>query len=615
MSKVSAEMKLKIKTSANARPRVIWLSVAFSVLICCAPAFGQAATAPSEPAKKSDAIRPQVAQGKPTSPIAMINLVNLLVKQGILKEEQAKELIKQAEDEAYVAREAAKDAGAKADDAAKAATAAAKATEPPGTRHVTYVPEVVKRQLREEIKQEVMAKAEQENWASPGKYPEWAQRIHVSGDVRMRYEGDLFPKGNGPIENFNAINTGSPFLESSAGIINPYFPPTYDTTQNRQQFLLRARLGVDVDLLNGFTAGMRIGAGNNNAPISTNQSFSSDYSAYQLWLDRGFLKYQAWGDDVEFSVGRFDNPFWSPTDLVWYREIGFDGFAVQAKREIQPGLTPFGTIGAFPIYNTDFNAGVNLDTTGTGVPTKFKSEDKYLFGGQGGIAAKLANDSGVRFAVAYYDFTNVQAQISSQCLVISATDSCDTDNLRPSFAQKGNSYTQLRNIPDFIGSTASSQYQYYGLASQFRPVVASGQIDLGHFHPDHIVFDGEYVWNTAFNRDAVAALAINNLGPAGFNGGGMGYLGRITIGKPEIRHLWDWNVHGGYKYLQSDATIDAFVDSEFGLGGTNLKGYFFGANLGLGDNVWATMRWMSANNIAGLPYAVDILQLDLNARF
>jgi hypothetical protein len=188
MSKVSAEMKLKIKTSANARPRVIWLSVAFSVLICCAPAFGQAATAPSEPAKKSDAIRPQVAQGKPTSPIAMINLVNLLVKQGILKEEQAKELIKQAEDEAHVAREAAKDAGAKADDAAKAATAAAKATEPPGTRHVTYVPEVVKRQLREEIKQEVMAKAEQENWASPGKYPEWAQRIHVSGDVRMRYE-------------------------------------------------------------------------------------------------------------------------------------------------------------------------------------------------------------------------------------------------------------------------------------------------------------------------------------------------------------------------------------------------------------------------------------------
>ena len=55
--------------------------------------------------------------------------------------------------------------------------------------------------------------------------------------------------------------------------------------------------------------------------------------------------------------------------------------------------------------------------------------------------------------------------------------------------------------------------------------------------------------------------------------------------------------------------------NSFGLGGTNLKGYFLGGNLGLGENVWATLRWMSANNIAGTPFAVDVLQVDLNARF
>ena len=61
--------------------------------------------------------------------------------------------------------------------------------------------------------------------------------------------------------------------------------------------------------------------------------------------------------------------------------------------------------------------------------------------------------------------------------------------------------------------------------------------------------------------------------------------------------------------------MDAFVDSDFGLGGTNLKGYFIGGNVGVADNVWATLRYMSANNIAGAPYAVDIVQLDLNAKF
>jgi hypothetical protein len=31
--------------------------------------------------------------------------------------------------------------------------------------------------------------------------------------------------------------------------------------------------------------------------------------------------------------------------------------------------------------------------------------------------------------------------------------------------------------------------------------------------------------------------------------------------------------------------------------------------------VWLTGRWMSANQIAGAPYAVDVLQIDLNAGF
>ena len=95
----------------------------------------------------------------------------------------------------------------------------------------------------------------------------------------------------------------------------------------------------------------------------------------------------------------------------------------------------------------------------------------------------------------------------------------------------------------------------------------------------------------------------------------MGWLARLTVGNPQILHRWDWSVNAGYKYLESDAVIDAFTDPDFGLGGTNLKGYILGGSLGLADNVWATVRWMSANNIGGAPYAVDVIQLDLNARF
>lgn len=611
----------------EARLRLMPIAVSLCALTCTVPALAQTASDEGQSsARKSDRRSGTgVSQARPPSPNATINLVNMLVKQGVLTETQAEVLIRQANDEAYVAREAAKGAATKADEAAKAANAATAAASPPGTRHVTYVPEVVKRQLREDIKREVMDRAHKENWASPGAYPEWAQRIRFSGDLRARYQGSFFPPGNDQLDafNFNTINTGSPY-DVSFNNQNP--APTYNTSQDRHQPRLRARLGMDADLFNGFSAGMRIATGENGSPVSTNQTLGAsggNFSKYALWLDRAFLKYQAWNNDVTVSVGRFDNPFWSPTDLAWHRDLGFDGVAVQAKHEIAQGITPFVVAGAFPVYNTDFNVGTSFDPDTLSV-SKFQSHDKWMFGAQAGVAARFAPESSFRFGVAYYDFNNVQGQVSSPCIVRSSSDLCDTDLTRPSFAQKGNTYKPLRAIIAEAENNFGqiNQYQYFGLVSAYRPVVASAQLDLGEFHPVHIVLDAEYIWNSAFNRNLMNAdTTINNrvgtpdgsIGP--YNGGNQGWLARVTVGDRVIKRLGDWNVHAGYKYLESDATIDAFVDSDFGLGGTNLKGYFLGGNVGLSENVWASLRWMSANNIAGVPYAVDVLQVDLNAKF
>ncbi|WP_024921617.1 putative porin [Afipia massiliensis] len=622
-------------TMLNVHQRPMSLAVSLCALMCASSAFAQNAISEDNTrASREPSRRPTVSQSAPTSPSTTVNLLNLMVKRKIVSQEEADALIKQAENEAYVSRQAAKDATAKADEAAKAATVATAAANPPGTRHVAYVPEIVKRQLREDIKREVMAKAEKENWASPGLYPEWAQRIHFYGDARARYQGAFFPTGNNPLGlyNFNAINTGSPF-DNSIG--NPYYPPTYNTAENRDQFRFRARLGMDADLSHGFTAGLRLATGENSSPVSTNQTFGANggnFSKYALWLDRANLKWK--NEDLALSIGRFDSPFWSPTDLVWHRDLGFDGVAFQAKHEVMQGFTPFVAAGAFPIYNTDFNAGINLSTQGAsagdpnaGLPRKFASQDKWLFGAQAGLKGKIDEVHSFTMGAAYYDFTKVQGRLSRPCTVASTADVCDTDILRPSFAQKGNTYMLLRDIiadPIGIGNDngTKSQYQYFGLASQYRPLVVSGQFDFGEFHPTHIVVDGEYVINTAFNRALLNQTAVNNRGPdiakgvpGPFQGGNQGWLARVTVGDKQIKRFGDWNVHAGYKYLESDATIDAFVDSDFGLGGTNLKGYFVGANVGLSDNVWASLRWMSANSIAGASYAVDVLQVDVSAKF
>lgn len=608
--------------------RVMPLAVSMCALTLAMPAVAQDGEAKAK--------RPQVSRAKPVAPNSTTGLVNLLIKQGVITEEQGTALIKQAEDEAFVQREAAKGATARAEEASKAASAAAAAASPPGTKHVTYVPEIVKRQLREEIRNEVMARAHTENWASPGKYPEWAQRIRFYGDLRARYEGQFFPTGNDPrLINFNSINAGNPYDLSDN---NFYWAPTYNTSQDRDRARLRMRLGADIDIADSITAGFRIASGDSNSPVSLNQTLGAsggNFSKYSLWLDRAYMRYQP-SSDFSFSVGRFDNPFFSPTDLVWHRDLGFDGFVAQLKHEVSPGITPFLVAGAFPTYNSDLNVGYNIDQNDivNGLPGKYASNDKWMYGVQGGVGVKFDPQSSFRLGVAYYDFTNTQGRLSSACSVVGSADVCDTDQTRPSFAQKGNTYMTLRNIlldPAFFNNpSAQPYYQYFGLASQFRPVVVSGQVDLGDFHPVHVVIDGEYVNNTAFNRDRINALMLespnggtlaNNNAPTPdgsrgpFNGGNQGWMTRVTVGHKQVKTLWDWNVHVGYKYLESDAMIDAFVDSDFGLGGTNLKGYFIGGNLGLADNVWATLRYMSANNIAGGPYSVDVVQFDLNAKF
>lgn len=610
-----------------------------SLLVRLAPAvMGLTLAGPAWTAEESttaSAKLPTVTRATPPSPNSTINLINLLVKQGVITDEAAVALIKQADDEAYVARQAVRSAGERADNAQKAAATAAEAASPPGTRRVTYVPEIVKKQMREEIKQEVMARAEKERWAAPGALPEWTQRIRWYGDVRVRYEHDSFPRGNDTVRavNYNAINTGPPYDTNFNNLFNTStLWPTYNTTQDRNRPRLRARLGMDVDLFEGFWGGVRIATGDTNSPVSFNQSLGGsggNFSKYAIWLDRAFIKYNP-SSDFDVSFGRFDNPFFSPTDLIWHQDLGFDGFALKAKYEVAPGITPFLVGGAFPVFNTDLNAGSSFDGS------KFTSSDKWMAGVQVGANSRALPNVDVTLAASYFDFWNVQGKRSNRCFGDVSTLTCDTDLRRPSFAQKGNSYMALRNLVPFDPTNSNEpQFQYFGLASDFRNLVVSGRVDLGHFHPVHVVIDGEYVRNLAWNRDDIAAKVANNPLPVAavsgcttttagaatcpaqqiYAGGNQGYLARLTVGHREFTQLGDWKVFGGYKWLESDAVIDAFTDSDFGLGGTNLKGYFLGGSVALGPKVWLNARYLSANSIAGAPFAVDIFQTDLHAKF
>ncbi len=576
-------------------------------------------------------LSPDIAQSPSQS--VTVNLINALVKRGILEKAEAQEMIRMAEAEAEVARAQSQAemfaiAQIAANEAAAQQSQIEQAISAPTEDdvRVTYIPEPVRTQIKEDIKVELINESRRGAFASINPIiPAWVPMLKPFGDLRVRFEGITYPTGNdvtGAFPNFNAINTGSPF-----DVSGNQFAPQLNADQDRYRFRLRARAGVEVNLPENFTLGMRIATGNDNSPVSTNQTLGGasgqggNFSKYAIWIDRAFLQYEVGNDPnkkLKIWAGRFDNPFFS-TPAVWDDDLGFDGVAASGRYEILRGFTPFITGGAFPVYNTDLNFSSNQ-------PTKIQSFDKYLFAVQGGTDWRITDDIKLKVASAYYYFQNIEGKLSSPFTPLTSSDAGDTDASRPSFAQKGNTYFPIRNIvPDASNDFgAINQFQYYGLATKFENLAFTGRLDYDGFEPIQISLIGEVIQNLAFNQSDINAVAVNNRSGiddtlsddiGDFEGSGLAWLVELRAGHAVLQKRWDWNVGFGYRWIGSDAVVDGFNDSDFGLGGTNLQGFTVGGALAVSPNVWFGARWMGADSIAGPQYNVNIIQIDLNARF
>ena len=549
------------------------------------------------------------AAAAPTSNVT-VNLINRLVEKQILTREEADEMIKQAQADAVAVAQNA---------AAQADIAALPPAPGPDDMRVTYIPEVVKNNMRDQIKQELMATAREEKWAAKSG-PDWTSKFRPFGDIRTRYEGTYFGEGNdasGAFPNFNAINSSATPFDTSG----TQFSPQHNVDQDRERTRLRIRLGTDIMLGDGFNGGIRLATGESNSPTSPNQSLGAsggNFSKYAIWLDRAFLSYDAGpgdGQELLFLLGRFDNPFFA-TDMQWDDDLGFDGLALRGKVKLSDCATTFFTAGYFPVYNTDFNFASNQ-------PSKFESTDKWLTGAQVGIDWKIADDLTAKFGIAYYDFNNISGELSDPFTPLTANDAGSTDTTRPGFAQRGNTYMALRDIVPTAANNfgTTNQYQYYGLASEFRNLTLTGRLDYDHYESVRLSLLGEFTKNIAFDSAAINKNAVNNRGanagnkPGAFAGGDTAWNLAFQIGKPAMEKLGDWQAGFGYHYVESDAVVDGFTDSDFGGGGTNLQGFTLGGFMALSPAVRLGLKWMSSDEVAGPPLSSDTLQIDLNAKF
>lgn len=523
-------------------------------------------------------------------------LVKALVDQKVLTADKAREVLKAVE--ASTAKSAAQPLAEVAPSPAE-----------PGVIRVQRVPKFmqeeirqqVRAELKEEVVQDVLAQSKSQGWGLPGTLPGWLDRVKFKGDLRLRGQDDSYAQvpedlGGGsydPYPDYNLINSKRKEGDS--------FGDYLATNEDRDRLRVRARLGMDVKIDSNWKTSFRLSTGSSNDPVSTNQTLGNYDRRYTTTWDQAFIKYDAYQPDgfsnFSFSGGRMPNPFVS-TDLVWDSDLAFEGvagtyrFSLHGDEDLgelqDHSKTLFVTLGAFPLQEIDVS-----------------QQDKWLYGAQLGGSFQFDDQDSFNLALAYYDFQHVEG-------VKNEENKNTTDWTAPPFVQKGNTLYNIVNTNPPNGTDA-----LYALASDYNLLNLTSSYTFAGFAPHQLTITGDYVQNIGFDADE-ARLKLDGMAPRPYDqvyDATTGYQLMVTFGWPEVTRPGNWNASLGYRYLEGDAVVDAFTDSDFHLGGTDAEGWFLGGQYGLSENVWLAGRWMSSTEINAAPLEIDTLQIDLNAKF
>ena len=398
--------------------------------------------------------------------------------------------------------------------------------------------------------------------------------------MNLREEAILFAPDNVPDEYLNYYK-----INQAGGIVKAGESAFLNTNENRFRFRGRARLALPAT--SRTRSPPACGSRPAIQPISCRPSQTLDGTApYTFGVDNLFIRYDARDADkfpwLSVIGGRFNSPWFTPTDLIFHRDLTFNGTAITARLGFGDGTADqshaFLTVAAMPIQEIELTA-----------------QDKWLYAAQLGTNLRFTNDTRLRFAVAFYDFMNTQGRLNP-------FDSTQLDYTAPQFLRNGNTLFDIRNDDD-------PTTNLFALAAKFRlaNVALTYDIPVGRYT---LTFAADGVRNMGFKEQQVEDRTGVYVAPRT-----KGYQASASFGYPVVNTGGAWRALIGYRYLQRDAVLDSLTDSDFHGGGTDATGYYFVGDYGLAERLWMRLRYLSANEIDGPRLGVDTVQIDLNTSF
>lgn len=347
-------------------------------------------------------------------------------------------------------------------------------------------------ETKEEVKKQIAS----------GKYenlPTWLQTMKLKGDFRFRYQFDR-----------------------------------HTSTSNENRARMRVRLGVEAKANEKMKVAVGIATGRSGDPRSTNitlgqtgDNTSADRtnvpgSFKNIVLDYAYGEY-AFNNNVSLAAGKFSNPLWRVTDLLWDGDINPEGVNVKLTHKLSSSMDLF-------MNNLLFILDENTSV-----------ESKYPMMGaiQPGVNYKISDTLGLKGAVTGYFFSGVEK--------------------RAKFGGSGSTNTFNR-----VGSTDYYKYNYNSVNPSMEFSIKE---PFGGIVPSAKIFS-EGVFNVS--KDVKGARG--------------GFAAGLTFGADRVSSKGDWQAKLIYAKLSRDAWMDIFPDSDRYSGKTNMKSYEAIFSYGLGKN-------------------------------
>jgi uncharacterized coiled-coil protein SlyX len=365
--------------------------------------------------------------------------------------------------------------------------------------------------------------------------PKWVERISLFGDVRIRHEGFY----NQPTEQGTPVGA-----------------------RNRER--LRARIGATFRYSDELSATIRLASGNPDDPISTNQTFTDEFTRKPISLDWAYVTFapgKTFGIRpglISLTGGKFAVPQFRVGELVFDDDLSVEGFS-EVFQVLPQKVGPLDQIRIF-VEQWSFNEASN-------------EQDGWVFGGQVNPVGQVGPVQ-VEAGVAQWWYLN------------------------PDFiAQALNTNDALFNTNLVI--TEDDMIVAYRSGFNLTNVTLQATLpNVVYQMPLRFFFDYVHNWQAATTQS---------------NGVQLG----AKLGQTKVRG--DWAVAALWEHLEQEATVSSFTWSDFGFGGTNVQGPVFQADYQLLDPLTLTAKTFFVNYLTAPTNTTNPtlirLQLDAQVRF